>query len=111
MDTFTKGDVVLFPFPYTNLSARKLRPCLVLSDEIRDDILLCQITSRNIEADNFTISLSKNETMEGSLQIDSYIRSNMLFTAEKSQILKKFCKVNDKKYKAVVDKVVELISK
>ena len=110
MDTFAKGDIVLFPFPYTDLSARKLRPCLVLSDEFREDILLCQITSKNIEADGFTIGLGKNETVDGSLQLDSYIRANMLFTAEKRQILKKVCRVNENKYKEVVRKIMVLIS-
>ena len=36
MGTFAKGDVILFPFPYTGLGNRKLRPCLVISD-IKDE--------------------------------------------------------------------------
>ena len=110
MGAFTKGDVVLFPFPYTDLSARKLRPCLVLSEEFRDDILLCQITSKSIQADDFTVEVRKDETSEGSLQVDSYIRSNMLFTAEKTQIIKKVCNLKEGKYKEVVKKIVNLIS-
>ena len=109
MGAFAKGDIVLFPFPYTDLSARKLRPCLVLSEEFHEDILLCQITSKNIEADSFTVSLEKHETLGGSLQLDSYIRANMLFTAEKKQILKKVCTVNENKYKEIVRKIVTLI--
>ena len=46
MAAFAKRDIVLFPFPYTDLSKRKLRPCLVISDEMKDDIILCQITSK-----------------------------------------------------------------
>ncbi len=110
MGTFTKGDIVLFPFPYTDLSARKLRPCLVLSEEFRDDILLCQITSKKIMADNFTVELKNAETLDGSLQVDSYIRANMLFTAEKRQIIRKVCKTNEGKYKEVVNKIVNLIA-
>lgn len=89
MGTFTKGEIVLFPFPYTDLSNRKLRPCLVLSDEMGDDILLCQITSKKIRKDQYTVEIKKDETIDGSLQIDSYIRSNMIFTSSKSQIVKK----------------------
>ncbi len=111
MGPFAKGDIVLFPFPYTDLNSRKLRPCLVLSDEMREDILLCQITSRNIEADGFTVELGKNDTKDGSLQIDSFIRANMLFTAEKTQVLKRICRVNENTYKEVVKKIVLLISK
>ena len=110
MGTLTKGDIVLFPFPYTDLSARKIRPCLVVSEEFREDILLCQITSKKVEVDAFTVELKKDETIEGSLQLDSYIRTNMLFTAEKKQILRKICKVGESKYKDVVRSIVSLIS-
>ena len=110
METFAKGDVVLFPFPYTDMNARKIRPCLVLSDEMQYDILLCQITSKHVQADKYSVEIKKNETTDGSLQIDSLIRSNMLFTAEKLQIIKKICKLDERKYKDVVEKVIQLIS-
>ena len=84
MGSFTKGDIVLFPFPYTDLSNRKLRPCLVISDEMGEDILLCQITSKKIRKDKYSIEIKENETIDGSLQIDSYIRANMIFTANKT---------------------------
>lgn len=111
MGTFTKGEIVLFPFPYTDLSNRKLRPCLVLSDEMGDDILLCQITSKKIRKDQYTVEIKKDETIDGSLQIDSYIRSNMIFTSSKSQIVKNVCRIKDNKYKKVTDIIFSIITK
>lgn len=111
MGTFTKGEIVLFPFPYIDLSNRKLRPCLALSDEMGDDILLCQITSKKIRKDQYTVEIKKDETINGSLQIDSYIRSNMIFTSSKSQIVKKVCRINDNKYKKVTDIIFSIITK
>ena len=111
MGSFTKGDIVLFPFPYTDLSNRKLRPCLVISDEMGEDILLCQITSKKIRKDKYSIEIKENETIDGSLQIDSYIRANMIFTANKTQILKKFCRIKDKQYAGVVNIINTLIEK
>jgi len=61
MESFAKGDVVLFPFPFTNLTNRKLRPSLVLSDEMDEDIILCQITSKYTRKDKFSILLNKND--------------------------------------------------
>lgn len=111
MDTFTKGDIVLFPFPYTDLSNRKLRPCLVISDEMGEDILLCQITSKKIQKDKYSVEIKQNNTIDGSLQIDSYIRANMIFTASKAQILKKLCIIKDRQYKEVINIIINLIRK
>ena len=109
METFTKGDIVLFPFPYTDLTNRKLRPCLVLSNEMKGDILLCQITSNRISKDEFSISLKSTETLEGSLELDGFVRTNMLFTANKEQILKKVCSIKKEKYYVIVKKIISLI--
>ena len=67
MVSFTRGEIVLFPFPYTDLTNRKLRPCLVISEEMEEDIILCQITSKNISKDIYSVELKKNETINGSL--------------------------------------------
>ncbi len=111
METFRKGDIVLFSFPFTDLSDRKIRPCLVLSDEMSLDILLCQITSKSMAADKFTVELNANETLEGTIHTDSYIRANMLFTCDKYQIAKKVCVISDPKYSEVINKIILLISK
>lgn len=110
MEALTKGEVVLFPFPYTDLSHRKIRPCLVISSEMGEDLILCQITSK-FKKDSYCIELRKEETKNGSLLIDSYIRTNMIFTAVKSQVIKKLCEVSDQKYKEVVSAIIGIILK
>ena len=109
MGTFTKGEVVLFPFPFTDLSSRKLRPCLVLSEEMKRDILLCQITSQSITADKYAVELKHHQTKKGSLKIDSYIRSNMLFTASVNQITGRVCTIQKKTYHQVIENIKKLI--
>jgi mRNA interferase MazF len=109
MGTLTKGEIILYPFPYTNLSNTKLRPCLVLSNEMNQDVLLCQITSQRIQSDEFSIELNKDETEKGSLLINSFIRCNMLFTADTKYMKKVLCKISSKKYNSVYEKIRELI--
>jgi len=111
MGTFARGDIVLFPFPYTDLSNRKLRPCLVLSAEMGEDIILCQITSRKIKKDAYSVEVGKEDTEEGSLHIDSYVRANMLFTASRRQIHRKICRLSDGHYQRVVCIICDLIGK
>jgi len=111
MGAFTRGDIVLYPFPYTDLTNRKLRPCLVISEEMGEDIILCQITSKRIVKDSFSIEIGKDETNDGSLQIDSYVRANMIFTASKNQVTRRICSIKESKYNEVTKKIFDIISK
>lgn len=111
MGAFTKGDIVLFPFPYTDLSDRKLRPCLVLSEEMGEDIMLCQITSQRLRKDEYSIELKQTDTINGTLMLDSYIRANMIFTASKAQISRKLCRIKIDKYKQVTTAITRIIVK
>ena len=52
MATFVKGDVVIVPFPFSDLSQAKRRPALVVVNLKGDDVILCQITSQ-AKSDNY----------------------------------------------------------
>ena len=110
MGPFTKGDIVLFPFPFTDLTQRRLRPCLVLSEEMNKDLILCQITSRFSKKDKYSINLDKKETFNGTLNLDSYIRTNMIFTSSKDQIIKRICKIQKIKYLETIKAIIKIIS-
>ena len=69
---------------------------------MKEDILLCQITSKAISKDKHAVEITKEETLQGSLMIESYVRTNMLFTASKNQIQKRICTISRKKYKEIV---------
>jgi mRNA interferase MazF len=80
------GEVVVLPFPQTNLQSGKRRPALVVADLPGDDLILCQITSQ-VRSDGFSIPLAAVDFERGRLAIDSFIRSGRLFTVEQSVIL------------------------
>ncbi len=54
---FQRGDVVLIPFPYTDLSATKTRPTVVVSvveyQGKRGDLILAYLTSQTAMSDEF----------------------------------------------------------
>ena len=110
MGRFIKGDVVVIPFPFSDLSSNKRRPALVLSALDGDDVILCQITSREVR-DEYAIPLSIEDFREGNLNRESSIRPNRLFTADESIVAYKAGTVNRDTMKLVVDKVVEIVSK
>ena len=43
------GQVVLVPFPFSDLAGAKLRPAVVLADAGRDDWVLCQVTGNPLQ--------------------------------------------------------------
>jgi mRNA interferase MazF len=60
--SYRRGDVVLVPFPFTDLSGAKQRPALVVSADslnvTREDVLVAAITSQvpmNLAADEFLV--------------------------------------------------------
>ena len=58
MEKFVKGDIVIIPFPFSDLSGAKKRPSLVLANLKGDDIILCQITSQRVN-DDYAIPIER----------------------------------------------------
>ena len=67
MGRFIKGDVVVTPFPFSDSTASKKRPALVVADLTGDDIIICLITSQNAK-DNYAISLASDNLANGQLK-------------------------------------------
>ena len=103
------GEVVVLPFPQTDLQAGKRRPALVVASLPGDDLILCQITSQ-ARSDGFSIPLLIADFERGRLVRDSSIRPNRLFTVEQSVILYAAGKVKDSKLKEVCAKIRELFA-
>ncbi len=110
MAEFIKGDIVVVPFPFSNLSEVKKRPAFVVKELSGDDIILCQITSQTIK-DKYSISLKKTDFTVGNLSVNSNVRPNRIFTADKNIIFYKVGSIKDNKTKEVIQKIVEIISK
>lgn len=60
MERFIKGDIVIVPSPFSDLSANKKRSTFVLANMQGDDVILCQITSK-VNRDLYPISISLND--------------------------------------------------
>jgi len=105
---FVKGDVVVVPFPFSDLTAAKRRPALVISALAGDDIILCQITSQAIK-DQYAIPLQDRDFDEGSLAQPSNARPNRLFTADSRIVLYRIGKLQSKKISEIIDKAVEIM--
>lgn len=108
MEAPIKGDVVVIPFPYSDLTETKRRPALVLAQLRGDDVILCQITSQTIR-DEYAIRIEDVDFESGSLRQTSNIRPNRLFTADQSIIIYKVGTVKSEKITKTIDKVIEIL--
>ncbi len=108
MEKFVKGDIVVIPFPYSDLTNAKKRPALVLAESSLGDLILCQITSQEIK-DFSAITLSNDDFTHGSLNKVSNIRPNKLFTADSKIILYKVGSLSAYKINQVIDKIIEIL--
>lgn len=104
MEKLVKGDIVVLPFPFSDLSATKKRPALVVATLAGDDVICCQITSE-ARFDAYSIALSSPD-FNGQLQQKSMIRPNKLFTADRSIILYKIGSLKEQKIKEIEEKII-----
>ena len=66
MNIYNQGTIVLVPFPFSNLSAYKVRPVLILSsnkyNQTHNDCIVCGITT-TLRLDDYSIIIDKNNVI------------------------------------------------
>ncbi|MDB9528407.1 type II toxin-antitoxin system PemK/MazF family toxin [Oscillatoria sp. CS-180] len=92
-------DVVLVPFPFTDLSHAKLRPAVVLYIRTQtDDITLCFISSRHLdvlESDEILILGQHPDYPATGLKLASKIRVSKLLTVSESTVQRRLGYLGD----------------
>ena len=78
-----KGDIILVPFPFTDLSGSKLRPALVLVEE-GDDVIAAFIST--ILRERFDNDYFVKKSEKNSLKKDSLIKLNKLATLSRDLV-------------------------
>lgn len=102
------GEVVLVPFPFSDLSQSKVRPAVCLAAAGRGDWILCQVTSSPY-GDAHAISLGSTDFQLGGLRAHSFARPGKLFTAHTTLILSSAGKLTDAMTKSLIEAVIALL--
>ena len=110
---YEQGDILIVPFPFTDLSAIKQRPVLVLSNKEynskTEDIITCGITS-NLKDDRYSILISNSLMESGSLPVASRIKVDKLFTVHQSTVRKNIAKLNKKTIEKVKQELFRVLN-
>lgn len=98
---FKQRDIILIPFPYTDLSAIKKRPVFIISNNYYNnkynDIVVAAITSKEFH-DEYSLIIEDSDLEYGILPEKSIIKTGKLFTVNKFKIIKKFSILRNDKF-------------
>ena len=101
------GDIVLTPFPYTDLSQATIRPGLVLASVDMNDWILCQVTSSS-QARARDIAIAPADMQSGRLTAGSHVRPERLITLNESVFQRIIGRLTDAKLAEILAAVRSL---
>jgi mRNA interferase MazF len=108
MVTPTTAEVILVPFPFSDLSQSKVRPAVCLADAGRGDWILCQITSQPY-GDPLAISLDAPDFSSGGLLVASFVRPGKLFTAHAALMIRSVGVLNGPALQRILSAVMAIL--
>ena len=101
---FERGDLLLVPFPFTDLSAVKRRPVLALTEpDAYADFIALPVTSRPQPVHG--LPLAADDLVSGTLPAASWIRTDRVVTLNVSPVIKRFGRVPNRMLATAVDRV------
>ena len=106
---YNQREIVLLPFPYSDLTGAKQRPALIISNtklNNTEDRICCLVTS-NAPKDGILLSHKSFEL--GALPFQSWVKPHRIFTVNSRIIKKKLCKVTDEFHKTIGNAIDEYI--
>jgi mRNA interferase MazF len=99
-----QGDLILLSYPFSNLEEKKLRPALVISNNLfnksSNDCIMVPLTSV-IKNEPYSVVIDSKDLEEGKLLKISRIKADRIFSIEKSLIQIKIGRVNKDTFEKV----------
>ncbi len=111
MAQFKRGDIVLLPFPFSDATGAKRRPCLILAELPffgGMDYLVCMISSQKT-SDMHSMEILPSDLTAGRLAVQSYLRPLYLFGAEGGVIARRIAAMSPVTLSRVVKTIVSVV--
>jgi len=103
-----RGNLVLLPYPFSNLSGVKVRPALIVSgnkfNSKSKDIVMVPLTSV-IRDGNFSVVIKDENLSSGKLIRKSEIRCDKIFCASRGLVKKVIGKLEEKIFNEVIREI------
>lgn len=108
MAKFVSGEIVVVPFPFTDLQSAKVRPALVVASLSRGDVILCQITSQ-VGGHPASIQILSTDFDSGGLARASFVLPHRIVTANESCVRRSVGRLKAVKLSEVREAVCAII--
>jgi len=103
-----QGDIVLIPVPFTDLSSRKRRPVVVISNDAYNrktqDIIVVAMTSNPATVD-YGLVITSSDFQKGKLNRPGTVRVDKIYTLSQSIVVKIFGRINS----ATLERIREIL--
>jgi len=107
MTAYKRKDVILVPFPFSDLSYSKKRPALVLVDIPDRDELICMMLTSTLSIDS-QVDIPIKAIEKAGLPKPTVARLSRLFTLKQSLVNKRIGFMDNEEFNIIIDKLVEL---
>ena len=112
MSIYRQRDIVLVPFPFSNLSGQKVRPVLILSNDTYNqqsaDVVVCGLTT-NLSPTPYSIIVDVTDVEQpGTLRHKSKIKIDTIASLEQSILIKQIARLKLPVFRQVVAEVRNL---
>jgi mRNA interferase MazF len=104
-----RGDVVVLPYPFTDLKSSKRRPVMILATSSLNDLIVLPITSKVDRCSKLLCSLNDPDFENGSLALPSSIVADKLFTISEELVVYRVGHLKDDVYGTVLKAVISFL--
>ncbi len=112
--TISKGDLVLIPFPFTDLSTAKQRPALIVSsnwfNRQQNDIIVMAITSQiPVQVSTNEYLLSPADLRDSGLPKASIVKLGKIVTIDQKLVKKRLGKLSERTMLSILDDFLKIL--
>lgn len=113
MSIYRQRDIVLVPFPFSDLSRHKVRPVLIVSNDMYNqrsaDVVVCGLTT-NLTPAHYSVTVDVTDVEQpGTLRHKSKIKADTIASLEQSLLIKQIARLKPPVFKQVVAEIEDLI--
>jgi len=109
MTVYKRRDVILVPFPFSDLSYSKKRPALVLVDIHERDELICMMLTSALSIDH-KVDISIKDIDLAGLPKPTVARISRVFTLKQSLVIKRLGIIEKEEYKDIISRLIKLLN-